>query len=176
MLLTKEQWLKQLNVSDSSKYFIVYVLDYTYNPYPQIFEIIKNCHHRYGGKIIVLNGKIDQYMKKNGATVVNTASPVDFIRYFANASFVVTSSFHGTIFSLNFKVPFISVVDDRIGRDSRVTDLLDLLGAERFKQIYSAPVDDNKDLSYTSEISDKIERFRNESLKFLEKALHNATI
>ena len=105
-----------------------------------------------------------------------TASPVDFIRYFANASFVVTSSFHGTIFSLNFKVPFISVVDDRIGRDSRVTDLLDLLGAERFKQIYSAPVDDNKDLSYTSEISDKIERFRNESLKFLEKALHNATI
>lgn len=50
MLLTKEQWLKQLNVSDSSKYFIVYVLDYTYNPYPQIFEIIKNCHHRYGGK------------------------------------------------------------------------------------------------------------------------------
>ena len=69
MLLTKEQWLKQLNVSDSSKYFIVYVLDYTYNPYPQIFEIIKNCHHRYGGKIIVLNGKIDQYMKKNGANL-----------------------------------------------------------------------------------------------------------
>ena len=128
------------------------------------------------GADIISFSLLKAFLEVNVTTVVNTASPVDFIRYFANASFVVTSSFHGTIFSLNFKVPFISVVDDRIGRDSRVTDLLDLLGAERFKQIYSAPVDDNKDLSYTSEISDKIERFRNESLKFLEKALHNATI
>lgn len=176
MLLTRDQWLNQLNISDCNKYFIVYVLDYTYNPYPQIFEIIENCHRRYGGKIIVLNGKINQYMKRNGATAVNTASPVDFIRYFASASFVVTSSFHGTIFSLNFKIPFMSVVDDSIGRDSRVVDLLEMLGAERFKQIYSEPVDDNKDLSYTPKISDKIEKIRNESLKFLEKALHNATI
>lgn len=176
LLLTKDQWLNQLNISDCNKYFIVYVLDYTYNPYPQIFEIIENYHRQYGGKIIVLNGKINQYMKQNGVKVVNTASPIDFIRYFASASFVVTSSFHGTIFSLNFKVPFISVVDNRIGRDSRVTDLLEMMGAERFKQIYSEPIDSSRDLSYTPEISDNIKRFRRESLEFLANALHNATI
>lgn len=176
MLLTKKEWLDKFQIIESNKYFIVYILDYTYNPYPYIFDIIEKCHQRYGGEIIVLSGQISPYMKRNGAVTINTASPIDFIRYFAYASFVVTSSFHGTIFSLNFNIPFVSVVDDRIGRDSRVVDLLKRLKAERFKQIYTDPIDENKEYSYTLEIIESIEKFRSISLEFLDKSLRNAVL
>lgn len=63
---------------------------------------------------------------------VAAASPSDFLSLFRNASFVVTTSFHGTIFSILNEKEFLSFgVDD--GRNSRQSDLLKSLGLyERF--------------------------------------------
>jgi len=39
---------------------------------------------------------------------IRDAGPIEFIELFDNASFVVTDSFHGTCFALNFSKPFCS--------------------------------------------------------------------
>ena len=59
-----------------------------------------------------------------------TASPLDFISYFNEASFVVTSSFHGTAFSIIFQKPFITI--GMKNRKGRVISLLSLLGLESY--------------------------------------------
>lgn len=48
---------------------------------------------------------------------------------FANADLVITSSFHGTAFAINFGVPLISIVPNEIG-DDRQSSLLKKLGAD----------------------------------------------
>lgn len=61
--------------------------------------------------------------------VAMTNSPSEFVGLFMNAAFVVCSSFHGTVFSLIFNRPFVSVRMG-VGKDNRVGNLLKTLGLE----------------------------------------------
>lgn len=53
----------------------------------------------------------------------------DWISGFINAPFVVTDSFHGTVFAIIFNKPFIAIANDRRGR-ARFTSLLQMVGLE----------------------------------------------
>lgn len=89
----------------------------------------------------------------------------EFLGYFHEASFVITSSFHGTIFSLINEKPFISMLYKATG--SRVTDLLSNLGIQN--RVIENPDEFDKrflSLDYT-EISKKVEYLRSESLEIL---------
>lgn len=57
-------------------------------------------------------------------------SPTGWLGEIRDASFVVTNSFHATVFCLIFHVPFIAVlIDGQIGSmNSRITDLLNMVG------------------------------------------------
>ena len=59
----------------------------------------------------------------------NNSSISKFIDLFANADLVITSSFHGTAFAINFGVPLISIVPNDIG-DDRQSSLLKKIGAD----------------------------------------------
>lgn len=56
------------------------------------------------------------------------ASPAEWLGYFSKASFVITSFFHGTIFSILNRRPFITLRQSI--RSIKVTDLLTRLGLE----------------------------------------------
>lgn len=58
-----------------------------------------------------------------------TASPEEFVGYFENASFVVTTSFHGLAFSFLFKRNFYVVKQNTVS-DDRLISLLNMLGLE----------------------------------------------
>ena len=60
---------------------------------------------------------------------VRNTSPAEFVGLFMHASFVVCSSFHGTVFSLIFNRPFVSVRMG-VGKDNRVGNLLQTFGLE----------------------------------------------
>lgn len=55
--------------------------------------------------------------------------PEEFVGLFKSAQFVITSSFHGTAFSIIFRKPFITTLYKKTG--SRVKDLLSALGLEQ---------------------------------------------
>ena len=50
------------------------------------------------------------------------ATPIEWLRLFYNASFVYTDSFHGVIFALKFKKPFVTYYTE-LNRSSRFMDL-----------------------------------------------------
>lgn len=131
-LLDKEEWLKLAEKSRlklPEKYILVYILTYSFNPYPEILKIIVAVKEKYDIPIVFINSSLKMALivkpKKNFFVV----STEDFLSLFANATFIITTSFHGTAFSLIFNRQFISLVNDDFHKDSRIVDLLELVGA-----------------------------------------------
>ena len=77
----------------------------------------KHCRVIYTG---VLASDFD------GVTTVCDAGIEDFLSYIDNAEVVVTNSFHGTVFSILFEKPFLSV--KLASTSSRVENLLNMTG------------------------------------------------
>ena len=93
--------------------------------------------------------------------------PREFLWLIANADYVITSSFHGTVFSTIFEKPFIA--DASI---TKIKDYIEFLGAE------SQRLDDSKSISiplfegiHWNSIQSKIEKERKHSINYLKKAL-----
>lgn len=66
-----------------------------------------------------------------------TAGPREFVTYVHNAQFIVTNSFHGTVFSILFRKRFFSVYKQ--GSNNRIQDLLDGLSLSDRHLEYQLP-------------------------------------
>ena len=65
------------------------------------------------------------------------SSPGEFLWYFRHAAYVVTGSFHGTVFSVLFRKQFMAVLHAETG--NRVSELLDRLGlSDRYTEDQNA--------------------------------------
>lgn len=92
--------------------------------------------------------------------------PKEFLKYIKNAKFVVTNSFHGTVFSVLYEKLFYSVYSS----DARKDELLEHLDLRR-RHIYSiAEVDLNDCIKY-DRVQEKAMEMRLESTEFLQKAI-----
>jgi hypothetical protein len=91
--------------------------------------------------------------------------------YFKNASLVVTNTFHGTIFSIIYRKGFYAF-KPRAG-PTRIRDLLSTVGfSERFVQSDLEARKLSPELDYR-DVEGKIQKFRCDSLLWLQKALYN---
>ena len=96
------------------------------------------------------------------------ASPIDFVTLFRNAKFVVTTSFHGTAFSLLYNVPFY-VISISKSVDSRAADLLSQLGLSR--RLIKLPQEEiDYDIDWAS-VNSKLDKLRLDSRKFLNDSI-----
>lgn len=93
---------------------------------------------------------------------------------FKNAEFIVTDSFHGTVFSIIFNKPFIVIGNEERGI-SRFSSLLNLLGlTDRLISSYDeiSPELIDKTIDY-ERVNQLWEASRKKSLSFLEEALES---
>ena len=173
LLLSRNDWLeiaREFNYQLPNKYILVYILTYAYNPYPDILNLLIEIKERLKLPVIVLDSK-KRIFKNIDVTVINNAGPCDFINFIANASFIITTSFHGTAFSLKFNKPFISVVKDHSNFDTRMVDLLNIVGAESRIQVFNKPLNVNLDIDYTH-INRNLDLFTKESHEFLSSIIN----
>lgn len=106
-------------------------------------------------------------LPKKGVTYVNDASPEIFLWYVHHADCVVTSSFHGTCFSVLYGKEFWYSLPEGSDRSkSRIVDLLDRLGA-RGGEVHL----DGSAIAPISVDSSSLQMQREASLHFLENAL-----
>lgn len=92
----------------------------------------------------------------------------EFISLFRNASYVVTTSFHGIVFSIIFGIPFYALPLWG-GYDLRYMELLKSLGAEERIIDFDTPMVPSP-VDYTP-IKERLAVRQAESLSFIEKAL-----
>lgn len=170
LLLSKEDWLNLIPRSKFkkvSKYILFYMLDYAFDPKPYIFEVVSYFAKKYGYDVIALEGYKD--LKDDyGIEMINkTDSSInEFIDLFANADLVITSSFHGTAFSVNFGKPVISIIPDDKG-DDRLSNLLNTLNLKQCIIPIKTKIEDIKP-NYNIKTEQEILRDRrNESLAWI---------
>lgn len=100
-----------------------YVLLYQVRNSSFAVEVAEKIAKKLGVKVIFLSASIDGI---NSEEVLG-ASPEKFLGLFKHAEYVVSTSFHGTVFSMIFNKPFLSVyLND--GKDGRVKSLLEIAG------------------------------------------------
>ena len=102
--------------------------------------------------------------------VIKDAGPAEFLWLIKNASCVVTNSFHGTAFSVNFGTPFYAVLMPDRGGNARITSLLNSVNLMD-RIVYEGdamPVFSAFDIDL---VQRNIQPLRNESISFLKKAL-----
>ncbi len=97
-----------------------YVLVYQVRKNENTMEIAKHIARQLNTKVITLVSGVSWSMERNKKSC---ASPEDFVSYFKHASCIVTTSFHGTAFSVIFNKPFYCIeLGD--GADGRSKSLL----------------------------------------------------
>lgn len=117
LLLSKEQWSELAN--DNSFANMHYLLLYQVDDNNKNAIIAHQIANDLGLQVKVLSAREDAFNSKG----LREASPYDFISIFKYASFIVSSSFHGTVFSLIFNKPFVSIRSGK-NNESRVETLL----------------------------------------------------
>lgn len=136
------------------------------------YVLLYQLRHPKGKNYNLLREKSEDLARQIGGRVIEITDSVhsvsDFVSLFKYAKYVVTTSFHGTVFSVIFNTPFYSVrLQD--GHDERYVNLLSAIGLD------SCCVDinflPNANPVVFNSTHDRILDIKKESLSFLEKAL-----
>lgn len=171
LLLEGKDWYglmsnSHLNV-EGKKYILVYELHYAFDPYPVITDIVESLRNETGYEVFSI-GEFKEY--KYVHTEFNELGPEDFLKLFACASVVVTSSFHGTAFAVNFSKRLYSITDSQ--NDNRQMSLLNTLGLSNCI-IDLSEYHNNIDytLQETNHAQDNLASERKKSISYLSRAL-----
>lgn len=143
-----------------------YVLIYEITPHKGVRRIAENIARQIDADVVELtNGMLNYHLK----TMDEGASPEEFVGYFKNASCVITTSFHGTAFSVMFEKPFY-MVRQRTGADGRMISLLSALGLED-RLVDMQDEVGFCEIDYTP-VSCRLAELRKESESFVNSALY----
>lgn len=175
LLLSADEWNQLIEKKKDlpKKYILLYMWCYAFEPRPLIFDVLRLYQKELNCPIIALEG----YSECKGQTDLDIidatdSSISDFLQLFANASLVVTSSFHGTAFALNYGRPLVSITPDN--DDDRQGGLLDQLFLNQCKIIISKNKSLNRDLNpfYAAEKEqENIQNLREQSKEVIKQIL-----
>ena len=123
-LLDKVSWSKMYT---KKKFQDKYILMYTVNKdEDRLIKLVKEIAKAKGLKIYYLHNGLKGI--KDCDRIFRNQSPNDFLNLFAQADYIMATSFHGTAFALNFNKPFVSVLPEKF--QARVKSILALVGLE----------------------------------------------
>ena len=170
LLLNSNEWLEvaKTEMCPNEKYVLVYIV--TIKPCNYVLEVARKVAKERGLKIVRICR--DAYPEHSGNDVeeILTAGPSDFVGLFSRAEFVVTNSFHGTVFSINFSKPFYSVIKSHHSTNSRLTSILKKLNLEDRILPVGSPLPEISDIDFAIP-AEKLDGERQYSLAYLKRAL-----
>ncbi len=156
------------NKPTRGKYIFMYFLKHD-NDFPQAMSFVNMLARKYNLKVLHFFVDLPNVVFENESQSYYFDGPTEFLWYIKNAEIIVTNSFHGTIFSIQYKKPFYTYVVKHMG--ARVVDLLKTLELEeRIISGYKRLDEVIFEIDYTHAY-DVIESLRIESKEFLEKSL-----
>lgn len=172
LLLSYADWIETLNISQNcnEEYILVYLLNYAFNPSPYIYNVAKEMQRRFGIKVIFI-GNIDNKLASelNNYEIKEYVPVETFVSLFANANMVITSSFHGTAFAINFSKPLIAIIPSN--GDDRQYSLLKNLGIAHCAVTIETPIKKINPYYDEKSICDKLIKIRSEDIKWLKDSL-----
>ena len=133
LLMTKEEWQPLMeSIKSPDKYVLCYQLGIK----DSLLRFARKIKNEKGLNLVII--PTNEYTSAQPESL-SSVSPGQFLYLVKNACYVVTGSFHGTIFSINFGVQFFSFAkvegDLNSFDNSRIAELLDSFGMkDRFME------------------------------------------
>lgn len=172
LLLTKEDYVKRFDLSERKGNYIFYYSLAGINTVKRHLEWIRK---EYGNdKMIIVNTPYAFIPGNKKRKNVVALDPGDFLQYILSADVVVTDSYHGTLFSVNFGKDFVCLCNKSAASDYRKSDILGRLGlTKHMVDDFSRPRN-VKDFMNRSDYYDKLDAIRKESYDYLRQSLELA--
>lgn len=163
LLMDGDDWKKIASEKfDSENYILVYNL----NRNKKIHDYAEKLSEKTGYKIKYITYQLHDFHKK-GKMCCNV-SVEDYLALLANAKYVVTDSFHGVAFSINFNRNFMVIYPEKF--NARLKSILEITGlSDRVADDNSLDLSE-KEIDY-EKVNEIINDERTKSLKFLKGAL-----
>lgn len=163
-LLSKEEYREMTSFKSKEKFILVYAI----NKDPLLEEVVNKLACITKLKMIAIGG----FAKKCKSDMfIRSAGPNEFLGLIDNALFVVTSSFHGLMFSLIFEKQFFIIEPKtnklRLKSITEITDTNDRIvkNTEKLEDLVDSPIDYEK-------VSPLFLNFINKSKNYLDNALN----
>ena len=166
LLLDKYEWGNFCyNFKERTKYILVYSLRNS----NLLNSMAKNLKIETGYDVIVLNPRVRYMYTKDSRAIVG---PEEFVNLFFNAEYVLTDSFHGTAFSINFNKKFLCELNtDKNNVNSRLESLFDLLNLKNRTIDSLQKLDKIYDNIDYNNINNILNNERRKSLNYLKMSL-----
>lgn len=167
-----DELINQSNIRIEKPYILVYILKYAFNPYPYAAKLIEETYLQTGLQVVCIDFSRSQKTNIKKFIHLNDAiSPQDFVWLFKHAEFVVTNSFHGAAFAINFGKSLYAIANPD-SSDDRVVSLLSSVGLK--DRIINCGGEFPK---FTTSISNdafyKLNKLRQQSKEYLIDALEH---
>lgn len=164
MLLSKKQWIDKFELY--KKEFFTnekYILVYAFSGSTHIKELAINISNKTGYKIFWIKST---YRKNPRIKYIKLAGPKEFICLFNNAEYIITNSFHGTVFSIVFNKQFFTeLLPKNTGVNSRLENILDMFDLNDRRVVSTNPDIIDSRIDYDS-VDLKLEEERKSQLYY----------
>ena len=178
ILLTSEEWDKitiQPEFTPEKPFIFVYDIFRSQDILPVVEKLSRRDHFKYVNyNPLALHKKRYKNLQFN----FYKEGPSEFLWLIKQSDFVVTSSFHGVVFSVLFNKPFYAILwntEERAGQNDRIVHFLSELGLEdrctpNPKDLLKKSLTD--DIDWTS-VSEKLDELRGKSAQWLLDKLNS---
>lgn len=172
LLLNRDEWVSALTIPDYLPKGKKYVVIYTLSGSHYIYSLAKKVAAKYGVEVINIKNGYSKVKGDDDIIHIYDAGPREFISIYNQALYVITDSFHGTAFSLNFNVPFTTLLNPASNINSRALSILKLTNTEN-RLIYDdgsnkLPETLNVDFEHVNSV---LNEWRQVSVSFLKNNL-----
>ena len=162
---------------EKNDYVGKYIFYYSPTYSRKIDKFVKKISKKYKLPVIVWNAR-EYYMKKeylNGFILPKKINPGIYLDLINNAELIITTSFHGTIFSTIYRKKFFVIKNGNMyTTDDRVLTLINQLGIEN--RLIEPKFDDYfdyfDDVDY-EKYDDNLKKLKKISIKYLKESLEN---
>lgn len=173
MLLDGSAWSKLIDNKIIEK---PYIFCYLFGTQDYYKDAIENIRNKTGLEVVII--PFSERDLTNEYTKIYKAGPIEFLSLIKNAEYVLTDSFHATVFSLLFERPFYTLLRDNDNEEksmnSRIHSLLSMVDKQErcvLKRNVSGfkiePI-----LDYEC-VRSRLKHLRDDSINFLQNALED---
>lgn len=165
LLLDASDWTPYINkVSQKKKYVLIYQI---HND-PKVGTYAKKYAKEKGLKLLRVSPAFHQINRPG--KLIWCPSVGKFLGYIAGAECLITDSFHGTAFAINFNIPFVELLPNNGTKTRNVGLLKDLLLEDRILSEMNETDLLNKGIDY-DKVNNLLQDKRARSIKILKKML-----
>lgn len=178
LLLRSDEWSCVAEASEiirTDNYILCYVMPGDSVVETGIDQIANELAARTGYKVVRLGLKDTARLRFRKDDIFD-AGPAEFVRLIADAKYVVTNSFHGSVFSINFKKNVFGILNGKedagATRATRLISIYKLLGMEDRLIPFTTENDNWKTAITTNhydyaQVNQKLEAERRKSISYL---------